>query len=322
MFTLLLKTVPEAWLTLCGMIVCFAGVFAVLTLFRDKLPRDQGREFAVAGQLSQGKPRGAGIVFVAALIVAALLFAPISIEMVIYLVLTAAAMMTGFLDDAAAMPWGELKKGLLDAAIAIIAAITYVAFNGSDVALALTGTVVHLPAVVYCLLAIVLIWASINVTNCSDGVDGLSGTLSIVTMMSFYFMNSYRGMSPDMNPVILMFVMGLVSYLWFNATPSLLMMGDAGSRAMGFFIAILAMRSGDPFMFIPLALILILDGGLGLIKVSLLRFLKISIMKTIRTPLHDHVRKNRDWSNTQAVFRFAIIQIAISVFFLFIIKGM
>jgi phospho-N-acetylmuramoyl-pentapeptide-transferase len=91
------------------------------------------------------------------------------------------------------------------------------------------------------------------------------------------------------------------------------MMGDAGSRAMGLFISIAILKSGCPVLYIPVALVLILDGGLGLLKVALLRFLKIHILKNTRTPLHDHVRKVWDWSNTQTVFRFAIIQIIVSV---------
>ena len=66
-------------------------------------------------------------------------------------------------------------------------------------------------------------------------------------------------------------------------------------------------------LYIPVAIVLILDGGLGLVKVALLRFLKIHILKNTRTPLHDHVRKVKNWSNTQAVFRFAIIQIVVSI---------
>ena len=46
---------------------------------------------------------------------------------------------------------------------------------------------------------------------------------------------------------------------------------------------------------------------------ALLRFLKIHILKNTRTPLHDHVRKVKGWSNTQTVFRFAIIQIIVSI---------
>ena len=90
-------------------------------------------------------------------------------------------------------------------------------------------------------------------------------------------------------------------------------MGDAGSRTMGLFISIAALKTGRPALYLPVALVLILDGGLGLIKVALLRFLKIRILKNTRTPLHDHVRKSWGWSNTQTVFRFAIIQIILSV---------
>lgn len=89
-------------------------------------------------------------------------------------------------------------------------------------------------------------------------------------------------------------------------------MGDAGSRAMGLFISIAILKTGSPFLYIPVTLVMILDGGLGLLKVALLRFLKIRILTKVRTPLHDHVRKNWDWSNTQTVFRFAIVQIILA----------
>ena len=90
-------------------------------------------------------------------------------------------------------------------------------------------------------------------------------------------------------------------------------MGDAGSRAMGIFIAIAALKTESPFIYIIAAFVLIADGGIGIVKVALLRFLKIKILTNVRTPLHDHVRKVWDWSNTQTVFRFGIIQIVISV---------
>ena len=69
----------------------------------------------------------------------------------------------------------------------------------------------------------------------------------------------------------------------------------------------------SPLKYLLVAAVLIVDGGLGLIKVSLLRFLKIHILKNVTTPIHDHVRKKSGWSNAQVVFRFAIIQIVISL---------
>ena len=94
-------------------------------------------------------------------------------------------------------------------------------------------------------------------------------------------------------------------------------MGDAGSRAIGFFLALAILKTGSPVLFIPVAFLLIVDGGRGLIKVFLLRFLKIKILANTRTPIHDHMRKNKGWSDTQVVFRFAIVQIVISLALLF-----
>lgn len=313
MLHLLLPAGMQGMIAFIGIMAAFAITIAATKAFAPFLPKDGGREFAHDGKLSAGKPRGAGIVFVIAFAVIGLLFGTSSAENTIYLILILISMMTGFLDDASKTPWGEYKKGFLDLCVALLVACTYVKFNGCDVKLALFGVSFSLPIAVFVILAAVLVWASVNVTNCSDGVDGLSGTISIITMMTFYVVDGMLDVAGDFKYLVLVFAVCILGYLWFNATPSRLMMGDAGSRAMGLFIAICALKSGSPFLFIPIALVLILDGGLGLLKVFLLRFLKIHILKNVRTPLHDQVRKVWQWSNTQCVTRFAIIQIVISM---------
>ena len=282
-------------------------------LFYSKLPTDQGRDFAHDGKLSAGKPRGAGFVFIVVFIASSVLFGSVSTENIIYLILVFAAMLTGFLDDCSKAPWGEYKKGLLDLVIAVMLAITVINFNGTTIRIVSLDMTLEIPKIIYGILAVILVWVSINVTNCSDGVDGLSGTLTMTTLMTLYIVIEIVGAATDFRYNILLFVVCILGYLWFNATPSKLMMGDAGSRAMGLFIAITALKTGCPILYIPAAIVLILDGGLGLVKVALLRFLKIHILKNTRTPLHDHVRKVKGWSNTQAVFRFVIIQIVVSI---------
>ncbi len=295
-----------------GVVFAYLLTSFLLAIGMNKLPRDHGREFAHDGGLSAGKPRGAGFVFILVFVLAALVFGNVDREMTIYLILTVAAMMTGYLDDCAKVSWGELRKGLLDLMIAIMTAVTMVNFNGSDVLIAMTGQVIALPPVLYGVLAIVLVWGSINVTNCADGVDGLSGTLTSITLFTIYMIMNSTGTAPEFSYTILLFIACILGYLWFNATPSRLLMGDAGSRAMGLFIAIAIMKSGYPFLYLLAAFVLMVDGGIGLVKVSLLRFLHIKILTKVRTPLHDHVRKNLGWSNAQTVFKFAIIQIMIS----------
>lgn len=296
-----------------GIMAAFLLTCLFIHLFYSKLPTDQGREFAHDGKLSAGKPRGAGFVFIVVFIGVSVLFGHVNTENIIYLILVFAAMLTGFLDDCSKAPWGEYKKGFLDLVIAIMVAITMINFNGSGIRIVALDMTVTLPPIVYGILTVILVWVSINVTNCSDGVDGLSGTLTMITLMTFYVVMEILNAATGFSYNILLFAVCILGYLWFNATPSKLMMGDAGSRAMGLFIAIVALKSGSPVLYIPVAIMLILDGGLGLVKVALLRFLKIHILKNTRTPLHDHVRKVKNWSNTQAVFRFAIIQIVVSI---------
>ena len=303
-----------------GILFAFLTTIIATDKLSDSLPKDAGREFAHDGKKSAGKPRGAGIIFVLAFVVAAILFAPMNAENIIYLILIVVGMMTGFLDDAAKTPWGEYKKGFLDRCVAAMVAVTFLRYNSNVVELAMFDVRFTIHPVLFALFAVILVWTSVNVTNCSDGVDGLSGTLTIISIMTIYAVDVIKDAAGDFSFLILLFAVCILGYLWYNATPSRLMIGDAGSRAMGLFISIAILKTGSPFLYIPIALVLILDGGLGILKVSLIRFCKIHILKDVRTPLHDHVRKVWNWSNTQTVFRFAIIQIILAVATIYAIK--
>ena len=300
-------------LAFAGILFAFVATVAATAKLQGFLPKDAGREYAHDGKLSAGKPRGAGIIFVLAFVAAALLFSPMKAEILIYLILIVICMMTGFLDDASKIPWGEYKKGFLDLCVAALVSMTFLRYNSNVIRLALFDMELTIPPVLFAILAVILVWGSVNVTNCADGVDGLSGTLTIISIMTIYIVDRLLGVGDDVTYLILLFAVCILGYLWYNATPSRLMMGDAGSRSMGLFISIAILKTGSPLLYIPIALVLILDGGLGLLKVFLLRFLKIRILKNTRTPLHDHVRKVWNWSNTQTVFRFAIIQIILAV---------
>ncbi len=285
-------------------LAAFALTALMLAAFRGRLPQDHGREFAVNGALSRGKARGAGLIFTLCIALAALAFTPFSVETLLYMVLLIAAMLSGYLDDASEKPWNEYKKGLIDLLIALAAALTFLNFDGP--AIWVCGAAVEIPAALYLLLAVVLIWGSINVTNCSDGVDGLCGTLCLVTMGTFLI--AFSAELGSFATVVIVVMASVAAYLWNNVSPSNLLMGDAGSRALGFFVAVMAMKSRHPLAWLLAAAVMILDGGLGILKISLKRFLHIWILKNTRTPLHDHARKNHGWSDAQVVLRFAVLQ--------------
>lgn len=314
-YNLLAKTNNTTLVLLVPMLCSFLIAFFSLKFFKRILPKDQGRAFAVNGALSEGKPRGAGIIFVTSFTLCTALFYPLDIENIVYLVLVYAAMLSGYFDDAAETPWGNLKKGLIDLVISLGIAFTYYFYNGSQVKLYITDSTFTIPAPLFIILAGVLVWTAINVTNCTDGVDGLCSSLVMTVLLPLAFMVTKSGAADMLLPMI-MFVT-LAAYLWFNCSPSQMLMGDAGSRALGVFLAVMFLKTAAPFAFIPMAIVIILDGGLGLLKLSFRRFLKIkNFMEGIRTPLHDHARKNKGWSDTQVVIRFTILQIIVNLCFM------
>ena len=317
MVSILLSVLGPRGVDALALVLAFVLTALLTNLFRGRLPQDHGRAFAVDGALSKGKARGAGLIFVLCVVLVALAFMPFHLETVIYMVLLIASMLSGYLDDASDTAWNEYKKGLIDFVIAAVAGVTYLNFNGCGVAgvtyLNFNGCGVQflrwyfvLPYPVYLLLIVILIWASINVVNCTDGVDGLSASLAVVSMGTFALL--YGEQLGSYVTATAVFVGALLAYLWVNAKPSTVLMGDAGSRAMGFFLALLALKSGRPFTFLLAAAVFIVDGSLGIVKISLKRFLHISVLKNTLTPLHDHARKRLGWSDEQVVLRWVILQ--------------
>ena len=299
-----------------GFLLAFALTALMDSVFREKLPQDHGRAFAVNGELSKGKARGSGLIFVLCIALVTLAVVPLRTEYIIYTVLLIASMLSGYFDDASEVAWNEYKKGLIDLVIAIVAGVTYLNFNSTAVHFLNWSFAIPYP--LYLVLIVVLIWASINVVNCTDGVDGLSASLAVVSIGTFLL--AYGKELGDYATAAIVFIGALLAYLWMNAKPSTLLMGDAGSRAMGFFLAVLALKSGHPFSFLLAALVFIVDGSLGILKISFKRFLHISILKNTLPPLHDHVRKRMGWSDEQVVARWLILQAVASAWLLLLTR--
>ena len=168
-----------------------------------------------------------------------------------------------------------------------------------------------------------LIWVTINSTNATDGVDGLSGSLSAMALVflgtilygvlghkdvSAYLLLPHYANGPAWAMLAFSMIGCLASYLWYNCNPSVVLMGDAGSRPIGLLLGVLVLASGNPFLVFVVATVVLVNGGTGLLKVALLRFFRIPIFRNVRYPLHDHMRKNLGWSNTQVLVRFMLLQ--------------
>ena len=310
MYGIISQSVAGHTVILIGLIFGLLATYLLLRFPPAFLPKDHGRAFAVNGALSKGKIRGVGLILVAVFLICGLLFLPLSREYEIDGALLFLMMLSGYLDDASRNPWSDYKKGTIDLIISILAVANYLLNNPGEVYFFSYHFTLH--PVVYGILGIVLIWASVNVTNCSDGVDGLCGSVSVVALLS-YAMIFYREMGETYTASAVLMAATLLAYLRFNWSPSTQLMGDAGSRSIGIWLAILAMRSRHPFSFLLICLVFILDGGLGLVKVFIMRFFKIPFLKNIRFPLHDQLRKNLGWKDVPVVLFMLGCQIFMSV---------
>mgnify|MGYP006979880361 CR=1 FL=1 len=115
-------------------LLAFALTALMDSVFHDKLPHDHGRAFAVNGELSKGKARGSGLIFVLCIALVTLAVVPFKVEYLIYTVLLIASMLSGYFDDASETAWNEYKKGPHSTSvIAVVAGVTYLNFNGTSV---------------------------------------------------------------------------------------------------------------------------------------------------------------------------------------------
>ncbi len=295
--------------TAIAAILAFAICFVLLKLRLPFLPKDKGRAFAINGEASKGKIRGVGLIMIGTFVLCSVFLLPITKELIFYDILIFLEMLSGYLDDASDNPWSDYKKGFIDLIICVIISVVFVCNNSTTIMI--FNYEIYLHPFLFAALSTILFWVGINVTNCSDGVDGLCGSLSIISLLSISFI--FFNQIGEKYTVYSFIMIGiLIAYLYFNTSPNSQLMGDAGSRPIGILIVLLILKSSHPFSYLLLSAVLLIDGIAGLIKIFLKRFLKIEVLKNVRTPIHDEMRKNHGWSDTQVLVRFSIIQSLIS----------
>ena len=313
-----------------GIILGFFITLFMLPKFSKILPHDRGRLHAVASEVAVGKPTSTGVVFISIFCLLFFVLVYPSLTQVLVILLTWIAMLSGHLDDRAKKPWGEYLKGTLDLLISI--ATTCVLFflyfeSEPSYWLPLTNKVLKVHPIIFFTVSVLLLWFSINSTNCTDGIDGLSGTLILLALFSlgviFYFILGniktakylivpYIGDGASWAVLTFLLSGCLMGYLWHNAYPSKALMGDAGSRALGFFVGVMVLVSGNPFLLLMTSSMILINGGTGIFKIAIYRVFHVLPFKNIRLPLHDHMRDKLGWSATQVLLRFIIIQIMIT----------
>lgn len=258
-----------------------------------------------------GTPTMGGIIFLLAVLVTSLIYAPHYPKVIPILFMTVGFGIVGFLDDFIKVVLHR-SEGLTPAQkmagqLVVTAVFAYYMVNISDVGL--TMLVPFFPEISINLgwLSIPLLFfvviGTVNGTNFTDGLDGLAA--SVTVMVAVFFSVVAIGTDAGIAPVTLAVAGGLMGFLLFNVYPASVFMGDTGSLALGGFVAATAYMMNMPLFILLVGFIYLVEVLSVIIQVTYFkathgkRFFKMA-------PIHHHFELC-GWSETRIVAVFSII---------------
>ena len=186
-------------------------------------------------------------------------------------------------------------------------------------------------------MVILIITAVSNGANLTDGIDGLAaGTsaISVLTLGLFTFVSGniifsdylnimYIPSSGEMTVYIAAFVGALVGFLWYNAYPASVFMGDTGSLTIGGIIAVIAISIRKELLIPVICGIFLAENLSVMIQVSYFKYTKKKYGEGRRiflmSPLHHHYQK-KGYHESRIVTRFWIVGILLAIFSLVSLK--
>jgi phospho-N-acetylmuramoyl-pentapeptide-transferase len=191
--------------------------------------------------------------------------------------------------------------------------------------------------VIYTLVVILIITAVSNGANITDGIDGLAaGTSAIIglTLAIFAYLSgrvdfsSYLNIMyiPNLSELVIFctaFVGACLGFLWYNAYPAQVFMGDTGSLSLGGIIAVTALAVRKELMIPLLCGIFLVENLSVILQVSYFKYTRKKYGEGRRiflmSPLHHHYQK-KNIPEPKIVTRFWIVGILLAILTLALLK--
>jgi phospho-N-acetylmuramoyl-pentapeptide-transferase len=162
-------------------------------------------------------------------------------------------------------------------------------------------------------IAACIIWVTVNAVNITDGVDGLSGWTLMVAFGAYGVIAFLNGEFTNLMALCFTLVGACAGYLWYNAHPATVIMGDLGSMAFGGVLAIIALQSQQWLLLPIVGIIFVVEGLSSFLQIGYFKYTRRVTGTPVRllkmAPLHHHLRMT-GWSNPQITQRFVVITMA------------
>jgi phospho-N-acetylmuramoyl-pentapeptide-transferase len=158
----------------------------------------------------------------------------------------------------------------------------------------------------YIPVAVFIIVAFSNAVNLTDGLDGLAGSIAAVAFTAYGVIAFLQGQI-WLVAFIFTVVGAILAFLWYNAYPAEMFMGDTGSLALGATLAVVALMTGQWLLLPVVALVFVAEALSVVLQVS---YFKLTGGKRLfkMSPLHHHFEL-LGWSETHVTQRFWLIGI-------------
>jgi phospho-N-acetylmuramoyl-pentapeptide-transferase len=156
----------------------------------------------------------------------------------------------------------------------------------------------------YPLLIYLVVAGTTSAVNLTDGLDGLAGGCAAIVMLAYIGITFITSGQKDLALLCGCLVGACVGFLWFNAFPATIFMGDTGSLGLGGAIAGLAVMTKTEELLIVLGGIFVVEALSVLVQVFSFQTFRKRVF--LMAPVHHHF-EILGWSETKIILRFWIV---------------
>ncbi len=263
-----------------------------------------------------GTPTMGGILIILAVVIAVIIFPPLTHNQIIMLFATVGFATVGFLDDfikvvaKRSLGLRAREKLVAQFGLALLIALYASARVGTAYLVPFSGRVLNLPVWLYVPVTMFVLVGTVNAVNLTDGLDGLATGTTAVSAAAFGLLALFSGY-PDLALFAGALTGACLGFFWFNAPPAQVFMGDTGSFGLGAALAAMAILTKTP-------LFLLIIGGLYVIE-TLSVIIQVAYFRVTRggrlfkmAPLHHHFEV-KGFAESTVMIRFWLIALIFAI---------
>ena len=307
-------------------ITVILSIFIIPILRKLKVGQSEREDGPQSHLKKQGTPTMGGIIIIFGMLIATIATAvylqatgdeKLAQNLIPILLLTMGFGLIGFIDDFKKLVLKNTEGlkpsykmlGLLVISVAFVIYLIQGTDLGTETYIPILKQYITLPMYIYVPAAICVILATTNAVNLTDGIDGLSSSISTIIITCLTVIGMLHGVTEVyiFGSIVIGAVLG---FLIFNLHPAKVFMGDTGSLLLGGVISAIALYLKMPLILLVIALIPVLETVSVIMQIMYFKKTGKRIFKM--APLHHHFELS-GWKENKVVIVFSIITLLLCI---------